>query len=160
MRKRKNIPKPTFHIHSNGPKDTITTYYNKEGQELCAIREEQVSDWHFRRYFNNVLIFEAILDQEKIHTPVSVRYLYPGGATMIDYLSNVDDTGWWRLYNEAGQEVSKVPELFKKHKSTYKGWERFTPDADYYVGSNTVPPEWERITAMYTSYEQDINKKR
>jgi len=55
-----------------------------------------------RTYYNEILVYEAMNPTDLTKPPEGVRYLYPGGATLIDYVSNGDGTGIWQMYDEAG----------------------------------------------------------
>lgn len=131
-------------LYSNEARDQITTYFTRQGLENCTIHAVLKDGLLTREYFNGVLIFECIPNEDKTKAPVSVRYLYKSGATMIDYASNGDGTGWWRLYDEAGQEVGKLPELNEPDKIKTKYWTLFSPDPDDY-NEEALQPDWVTI---------------
>lgn len=94
----------------NGDKDRTNTYFDETGDMLYSFRKEDVSDLHTNEYYNGLLVREILLNADPTQTPVSIRYFYQRGNVMIDYTPNGDGTGWWRLYDEAGQEISRLLE--------------------------------------------------
>jgi antitoxin component YwqK of YwqJK toxin-antitoxin module len=140
-------------LYRNKAKDQTTTYFDRQGRETCSVHFEIASHWNEREYFNGVLVYECILNDEETKAPVSVRYFYPGGTTMIDYTSNDDGTGWWQMYDEAGRELGKLPELEEHAKIKHRDWKLFSPDPDSY-NEETVQPDWETIPLIFKQDQQ------
>jgi len=97
-------------VRRNGDKDCTNTYFDETGDMLYSFRTEEVSNLHQKAYFNGLLVREIMLNADPTQTPVSIRFFYQRGNVMLDYTPNGDGTGWWRLYDEAGQEISKLLE--------------------------------------------------
>jgi antitoxin component YwqK of YwqJK toxin-antitoxin module len=146
-------------ILSNGQEDIHRTFFDKEGKRLYSIRNEEVSDHHFKRYYNEALVFECIQSPDLTKAPVSVRYYYRLGSWLIDYTSNGDGTGLWRLYSEDGEVMYSLPETFEEDNNEYKNWDRFMPSwLDY---EETSPTDWDAITASFVEAhsEYTFNEK-
>ncbi|NML37928.1 hypothetical protein HHL17_12050 [Chitinophaga sp. G-6-1-13] len=142
-------------LYSNHSQDRTKTFFNKEGQELYAVRLEEVSELHVRRYYNGVLVFESIMTADFNKAPVRVTYFYINGTTLIDYTSNGDGTGWWRMYDESGRELGKLPELEEKARNENNTWGRlFMPFWRSYKW-NTAKTDWEAIIEYFNAILQD-----
>ncbi|RBL91965.1 hypothetical protein [Chitinophaga flava] len=156
----KNIDPPVVSgttLYSNLSQDCTKTYFNKEGRELYAVRWEEVNELHVRRYYNGVLVFESIQRADIHKAPVSVTYFYANGATLIDYASNGDGTGWWHMYDESGQELGKLQELEEKERNENNSWGKlFLPFWRSYKW-NTAKTDWEAIIENFNAIQQDCN---
>ena len=97
-------------VQRNGDKDRTNTYFDETGDMLYSFRTEDVSDLHQKAYYNGLLVREMLLNADPTQTPMSIRYFYQRGNVMIDYTPNDNGTGWWRLYDEAGEETDKLLE--------------------------------------------------
>lgn len=129
-------------LYRNGQDDRLTTYFDKSGNTLYSFRNEKVSKLHQRRYYNDALVYEGIQLDDAEKTLSSVRYYYPDGATLVDYTSNRDGTGIWRLYDTSGEEISTMIEKEEAFKSKKKRWESLLPTlSDYKVDTLQSDPE-------------------
>lgn len=135
-------------LYLNNSKDRTGTFFDKTGSPRYTVRVEEVSSHHVRRYFNGVLVYEGIGNPDHAKAPFSIKYYYAGGATRIDYTSNGDGTGLWRLYNEAGQELLTLPENDEEKANKDNHWEIFIPSWRYYeYEKNGV--DWDTITENF-----------
>ncbi|AEV99088.1 hypothetical protein Niako_2752 [Niastella koreensis GR20-10] len=139
-------------VYRNNNKDRTDTFFDEAGRELFSIRSEEVSECHERKYYNAILVYEGIQDPDKTKPPVSVRYFYPGGATLIDYTTNGNDTGIFQLYDEAGLVLLTMlqgDEAFINRKNRW----------NYFVPEWTTGPEHTIITTYLHAIVQNFRKE-
>ena len=149
----------SLHYSYNG-KDEKEVFFDDSGELLYTIRRQQVTYLHTRRYYNDILIYEGIHNIDNTKPPASIRYFYPGGAILIDYLSDADGTGTWRMYDEAGQELMRM-HMQQEEISTISQnnrWTYFIPDDPLYTTSNAY---YDAIIRQFSNEHNDyvINKK-
>ncbi|ACU63423.1 hypothetical protein [Chitinophaga pinensis] len=78
-------------------------FYDTGETLLYSVRQQYIANFITRRYYNNILVYEIVrIPDDAKQVPVSVKYFYPDGVTLIDYISNNDGTGNWFMYDEAG----------------------------------------------------------
>jgi len=128
-------------LYRNKETDEQITQYDVEGNMLYSARLEEVNDQHKRRYYNGTLVFEGIRNADHAKAPSLVRYFYAGGAILIDYTSNGDGTGLWRLYDETGQELLTLPVLNETEANKKNSWEKFLPFFSSYK-NDTSEADW------------------
>ncbi|WP_146154425.1 hypothetical protein [Chitinophaga ginsengisoli] len=114
-------------LYHNNRKDHQKTYFDTSGKELFVFRSEEISDLHQRKYYNGVLVYEGIQSKDKEKTPSSFIYYYPEGTTLINYTSNGDGTGQWRMYDKDGHETLSLPEVKETDRDERNKWDVFTP---------------------------------
>ena len=131
-------------LYRNNSQDRTETFFDTTGKVLYSIRDEKVSSHHRRRYYNGVLVYEGIGNPEFEKPPFRVQYFYAGGATMVDYTTNGDGTGVWRLYDEAGQELLFIPEYKEEERNEYNHWDTFMPGLKYYE-NETTKLDWDAV---------------
>ncbi|HEX6427038.1 MAG TPA: hypothetical protein VF008_05100 [Niastella sp.] len=147
-------------LYRNDSNDRTQTFFDETGRELYSVRLEKVSDHHERRYYNGVLVYEGIGNPDHAKAPSSVKYYYAGGATLIDYTSNGDGTGIWRLYDEAGQELLHMPENDEEEKNEYNHWDTFMPSwGDYKYETTRV--DWDAVIENFkAAHSYEITKEK
>ncbi len=154
----RNIAPPVISsttLYNHHGQDRTKIFFNQQGQELYSVRMEDVSESHLRRYFNDILVFESILNTEIHKAPVRVTYYYPNRTTLIDYTSNGDSTGWWRLYDESGQELEKLPELEETVRNENNNWGKlFMPFRRDYKW-NLTKTDWEAVREHFYAILED-----
>jgi len=151
-----NIQPPVVEICTvfrNDQKDTEESYFDETGKQLYSIRSEEVTKYHSRRYYNGKLVYEGILAEDDTQPPVSIKYFAENGATLINYTSNGDNTGVWRLYDATGnpQQSMPVPDEQANNKRMY--WEAFLNSWSGY-NVHYLQPDWEAMVANF----QEANK--
>lgn len=142
-------------LYRNDQTDRLQTFYDLEGRELYSIRLEEVNDHGKRRYYNGILVFEGIGNPDHAKPPSGVQYFYPGGGTMIDYTSNGDGTGVWRLYDEAGLELGTLPVDDEEDKNKYNRWDTFMPSWSSYE-NKTTRTDWDAIIENFKEIHKDL----
>ncbi|SEW29177.1 hypothetical protein SAMN05428988_4040 [Chitinophaga sp. YR573] len=120
-------------------------FFDESGKLLCSIRNESITSHHKRWYYNDILVYEAIQTADRTKPPVSVRYFYPGGATLIDYISNGDGSGTWRLYDEAGRELLNMPRADEALVNELNRWGYYLPKSE----QTTVATCWDAIAQNF-----------
>lgn len=107
--------------------------HNTNIPEQPAYVMEEVNKRHYKTYYHNILVYEIQYPDDS-KPPTSVKYFYPNGNILIEYNPNADGDswwGWWRLYDEAAQEVAKL----KEDRGFFKKWDRFMPDDSFDTGA-------------------------
>ncbi|MFB6456459.1 hypothetical protein ACE38W_14395 [Chitinophaga sp. Hz27] len=143
-------------VHCNAGKKVTNTYYDKGGQQLYSVCREEISPLHKRRYFNEQLVCEGHITDEADRLPESAIYYTAEGATLIDFTNNNDGTGYWRLYNAAGQMLKQlvVNENGDDHLHLTR-WDTFLPTwASYTV--KTKHTDSETAVALFNRYYDEI----
>ncbi|HEY8893772.1 MAG TPA: hypothetical protein VIM79_03125 [Niastella sp.] len=142
-----------YHKHNNDRQKTI---FDKTGRQLYSVREELVTVRHQRRYYNGILVYEGIQHEDESKAPLYVRYFYPNGATLIDYSSNNDGTGIWRLYDESAQEIHNLPETDERGRNVDMDWDEFIPTWFNYGEEEHHMPDWDAARAKFIESYNDL----
>jgi hypothetical protein len=114
-------------LYRNNEKDKQKTYFDTEGKTIFVFRSEEISDLHQRKYYNGILVYEGIQSKDKKKTPSSFIYYYPEGTSLINYTSNGDGTGQWRMYDKEGHEILSLPEAKEANRDKHNNWDVFKP---------------------------------
>lgn len=139
-------------VYRNHNKDREQTYFNETGQRLYSVRDEKVTNLHQRCYYNDILVYEGIQDTDHTKPPVYVRYFYPNGATLLDYTSKGDDTGTYRLYDEAGGVLLTMLQTDEAFINRKNRW-------NYFVPQWTTDPEHTTTTTYLDAIVQNFRKE-
>jgi hypothetical protein len=137
----------------NGDKDRTNTYFDETGDMLYSFRTEDVTDFQKNEYFNGLLVREILLNTDVTQTPVSIRYFYQRGNIMIDYTPNGDGTGWWRLYDEAGQEIGRLLEPAAKAGEDHLPSKHMWAMSSYSYDKGLT--YWNAVTANFKKIQQE-----
>lgn len=131
----------------NDGRDETKTFFDTDGQWQYSIRQERVSDTHWRRYYNGELVYEAHVTAEG-YLPVSVQYFYQGGKVMIDFTPGESGKGQWRLYDEGGLELRCMT---VNHDESLLGGMVFLRRWDRYF-AGMPKTDWEMIRERFDYY--------
>jgi antitoxin component YwqK of YwqJK toxin-antitoxin module len=134
-------------IVGKGEGDVHRSFFDIAGSFLYSIGSIE-DHFHFRRYYNDVLVYEGIQSSIVTEAPVSIRYFHAIGTTLIDYTPHGDGTGTWRLYNEAGEELMHLTETYEEDNNQNNNWDRFMPKWLEY-DEFTVQTDWDAIVTNF-----------
>ncbi|RAJ80391.1 hypothetical protein CLV59_105500 [Chitinophaga dinghuensis] len=153
------VPK-TRMVYRHKKKDVTNIYFDKTGQQLYAVRREELSPVHKRRYYNGKLLCEAHLSADDDQFPESVVYYSPGGYKCIDLTNNNDGTGTWRLYNAEGHVLRQftVHENEDDHYELIR-WDAFLPSWGSY-DAKTTSTDWETVVKFFNQEYDELNAKQ
>jgi len=135
-------------VFRNNEKDKEHSFFDETGKLLYSIRSEEVTKFHSRRYYNGKLVYEGILAEDDTQPPVSIKYYAENGATLIDYTSNGDNTGVWRLYDATGDPQQSMPVPDEQANNKRIHWEVFLNNWSGY-SVHYLQPDWEAIVANF-----------
>lgn len=142
-------------LYRNNEKDEQKTYFDTEGKTIFVFRSEEISDLHQKKYYNGILVYEGIQSTGKKKTPSSFIYYYPEGTTLINYTSNGDGTGQWRMYDKDGHEILSLPEAKEADKDKRNNWDVFKPYWDDYEPEAMVN-YWDAVIEKFTNKHLNI----
>jgi hypothetical protein len=129
----RNIDPPVVHAstsYRNQKKDWTETIHDTTGKLLYTTRHETVNDLHERKYYNDRLIYEGIRSLNKKQGPSRYLYYRPDGSILIDYISQGDDTGLWRMHEETGKEMLILAQHDEARMEKDGDGDRFMPIGD------------------------------
>lgn len=135
-------------LYRNGGQDVTTAYFDTAGNKLYSVRSERLMALHERRYYNDALVYEGVQLDDKPKTLVSVKYFYPDGSILVDYTSNGDGTGVWRLFERSGAEMLSMEEKEEAFRSKRKRWAYLLPSLSDYE-EDTLLPDWESVVENF-----------
>lgn len=126
-----------------GNNDRTETQYDSDGKPLYSIRLEEVTSTHKRRYDDNHLVFEAIWSKDIQQLPQKVQYFDYQGRIIVDYLSNGDGSGSFRLHDGEGAVLETITISDEAKFNKYGMWDRYLPGFASYHGNRTqTDPEF------------------
>ncbi|SEW11351.1 Antitoxin component YwqK of the YwqJK toxin-antitoxin module [Chitinophaga sp. YR573] len=154
-----NIEPPvveTYIVFRNDQKDTEHTFFDQTGKLLYSVRSEEVTKFHHRRHYNGKLVYEGIMAEDGTQPPVSIKYYAENGTTLIDYTSNGDNTGVWRLYDATGNPQQSMPVRDEQANKKWPDWEVFLESWSGY-DVHYLQPDWETIVANFHEANKSFN---
>lgn len=155
----RNVDPPVIEeriVFRNNEKDAAHSFFDETGKLLYSIRSEEVTKFHSRRYYNGKLVYEGILAESDTQPPVSIKYYAENGATLIDYTSNGDNTGVWRLYDATGNPQQSMPVPDEQANKKRIHWEVFLNSWSGY-SVDYLQSDWEAIVANFHEANKNFN---
>ncbi|AKU95567.1 hypothetical protein AKJ09_02231 [Labilithrix luteola] len=126
-------------LYRNEQNDRRETLYDKDGKPLYSVRLEKVTETHERRYYDDVLVFEAkwsAKSRREKHAP-DVKY-FDGKSVLIDYRSDGKGSGVFTLYRRDGSVEATLNGVAEASLSESGNWDTFLPGFASYESDRKI----------------------